>query len=137
MPLASMAPLADPAWTLFSVQKEMREIDRPALEVGWVRWLGPDITDFADTAAIVELADLVVTVDTSIAHLAGAMGKPLWVLLTFAPDWRWFLGRDDSPWYPTARLFRQERPGAWEEVIERVRHELLRTLNATIPAEGS
>ncbi|MHB1590857.1 MAG: glycosyltransferase family 9 protein, partial [Sulfuricella sp.] len=80
--------------------------------------------DFTDTAALIDALDLVVTVDTSIAHLAGAMGKPVWVLLPFAPDWRWLLERDDSPWYPTARLFRQPVPGAWGDVLSRVSAEL-------------
>lgn len=80
--------------------------------------------DFTDTAALIDALDLVVTVDTSIAHLAGAMGKPVWVLLPFAPDWRWLLERSDSPWYPTARLFRQPVPGAWSDVLLRVRTEL-------------
>ena len=82
------------------------------------------IEDFADTAALVEHLDLVVTVDTSVAHLAGALGKPTWVLLPFAPDWRWLTARDDSPWYPTVRLFRQPRPRDWQSVLERVQTEL-------------
>ena len=72
------------------------------------------------------LLDLVVTADTSVAHLAGALGRPVWVLLPFAPDFRWLLNREDSPWYPTARLFRQPRLGDWESVIARVRDELER-----------
>jgi hypothetical protein len=66
----------------------------------------------------------VISVDTSIAHLAGAMGKPVWVLLGYNPDWRWLVDRDDSPWYPSARLFRQPRIGDWENVIKRVEYEL-------------
>ena len=64
--------------------------------------------------------DLVISVDTSVAHLAGALGKPVWILLTYFPDWRWLLGRDDSPWYPTARLFRQNGTGTWDDVIVRL-----------------
>ncbi|NJL42778.1 MAG: glycosyltransferase family 9 protein [Pseudanabaena sp. SU_2_4] len=64
--------------------------------------------------------DLVITVDTAVAHLAGALGKPVWVMLPFAADWRWMLGREDSPWYPTMRLFRQRQNGDWEDAIERV-----------------
>lgn len=78
------------------------------------------ITDFADTAALVENLDLVITVDTAVAHLAGAMGKPAWVLLPFSPDWRWMLNRSDSPWYPTIRLFRQPRAGDWATVMRDV-----------------
>ncbi len=77
--------------------------------------------DFADTAAVIDCLDLVITVDTSVAHLAGAMGKPVWILLPYNSDWRWLLDRDDSPWYPSARLFRQNRSESWDDVISSVR----------------
>jgi len=80
--------------------------------------------DMAETAAVIQALDLVIAVDTSVAHLAGALGKPVWVLLPFSPDWRWMLGREDSPWYPTMRLFRQENAGEWEPVFAKVRAEL-------------
>jgi Tfp pilus assembly protein PilF len=80
----------------------------------------PANADFADTAAAIAALDLVITVDTAVAHLAGALGKPVWILLPALPDWRWLLDRDDSPWYPSARLFRQTRPGQWASVIDQV-----------------
>jgi len=88
----------------------------------------PIRSELAGTAALIAELDLVVTVDTSIAHLAGALAKPTWLLLPFAPDWRWQLDRTDSPWYPTMRLFRQPAPGDWAAVIARVQAELLATL---------
>ena len=78
---------------------------------------GEELEEFSDTAALISNLDLVVSVDTSVAHLAGALGKPVWVLLPFVPDWRWLLDRDDSPWYPTARLFRQESSRTWDSVV--------------------
>ncbi|WP_377806236.1 tetratricopeptide repeat-containing glycosyltransferase family protein (plasmid) [Azospirillum sp. A29] len=86
--------------------------------------LSPDIKHFADTAAIMAGLDLVVCVDTSVAHLAGALGVPVWVLVPFAPDWRWMLDRDDSPWYPTMRLFRQSRPQSWDDAVDRLERAL-------------
>jgi ADP-heptose:LPS heptosyltransferase len=86
--------------------------------------LGEDFEDFADTAGAIANLDLVVSVDTSVAHLAGAMGKPVWVLLPFLPDWRWMMGREDSPWYPTMRLFRQQKRGDWATVFRSVSNEL-------------
>ncbi len=98
-------------------QAGMRQTPFPLLDLG-------DRLDreaaFVDTAAAMMTLDLIVTVDTSIAHLAGALGRPVWVLLPFMPDWRWLLERQDSPWYPTMRLFRQDRPGAWDTVFERI-----------------
>jgi ADP-heptose:LPS heptosyltransferase len=86
--------------------------------------LATELKDFSDTASIVANLDLVISVDSSVAHLAGAMGKPVWIMLNRGCDWRWFLDREDSPWYPTARLFRQTTPGGWQEVVDRIEHEL-------------
>ena len=79
------------------------------------------LPDFAETAALIANLDVVISVDTAVAHLAGALGKPTWIMLpAVAPDWRWMLDREDTPWYPTARLFRQKLPGDWTGVIEQV-----------------
>ncbi|HTI84331.1 MAG TPA: tetratricopeptide repeat-containing glycosyltransferase family protein [Acetobacteraceae bacterium] len=85
-----------------------------------------DLRDFSDSAALISLLDLVITIDTSVAHLAGALGKPVWIMLHHAADWRWLLDRDDSPWYPTARLFRQRQPGDWGGVVS----DVVRALDA-------
>ncbi|CAO3439649.1 tetratricopeptide repeat protein [Azospirillum doebereinerae] len=124
LPLTALAPLGDvPGVRLFSVQKGPGAAQLPQAPMA-VEDLGPDIADFADTAAILANLDLLITVDTSVAHLAGALGRPVWVLLPFSPDWRWVMGRDDSPWYPTMRLFRQEAPGDWTPVLTRLRAAL-------------
>ncbi|MHC4532634.1 MAG: tetratricopeptide repeat protein [Planctomycetota bacterium] len=86
--------------------------------------LGTEFEDFADTAAAIENLDMVISVDTSVLHLAGAMGKPAWALLPFSPDWRWMLDRMDSPWYPTMKLFRQKKWGQWEPVVQDIAEEL-------------
>ncbi len=117
----------DAEW--ISAQKVLRANDRLPERV---RFHGDAIQDFADTAALIELMDLVISVDTSVAHLAAAMGKPVWILLPYSPDWRWLLDRDDSPWYPTARLFRQRSPGDWRGVVDDVIRVLRSEFN--IPA---
>ncbi len=94
---------------------------------------GAELRDLADTAAVVAALDQVITVDTAVAHLAGSMGKPTWLLLPSSPDWRWLLGRTDSPWYPSMRLFRQERPGDWAGVIGTVAAELQRSARIVEP----
>ena len=108
-----------------SLQKELRETDRVAL-TQWqhLRHFGDEIADFSDTAALCTLMDLVIAVDTSVAHLAGALGTPTWLLLPHLPDWRWLLDRSDTPWYPQMRLFRQERVGDWGRVLQNVRTQL-------------
>jgi tetratricopeptide (TPR) repeat protein len=113
--------LRDPAFAFHLVQNELRPDDAKALaEFPALAATGLGITDFADTAALVSLMDIVISVDTSIAHLAGALGRPTWILLAHSGDWRWLLDRDDTPWYPTARLFRQRVPCDWKCVVERV-----------------
>jgi tetratricopeptide (TPR) repeat protein len=130
IPLADFAVLKHPDIDFYSLQKgepaesELAELIRQ-------NWEGPRIVDFAsrladfsDTAALVENLDLVITVDTSTAHLAGALGKPVWLLNRVDTCWRWLLNRTDSPWYPTATLYRQEKAGHWEDVLQRIRMDL-------------
>jgi hypothetical protein len=129
--LRSLAPLLDCAATFVSLQKDLRPVDREVLRqrTDIVDVTG-HLTDFSETAALILCLDLVITVDTSVAHLAGALGKPTWILLPFTPDYRWLLDRDDSPWYPSARLFRQTGSRSYAEVIDRVRSELIEFISA-------
>jgi hypothetical protein len=123
--LAALAPLFDIAATFVSLQPDARPADAAALAArSDVLDLGPALANFADTAALISHLDLVISVDTAVAHLAGALGRPVWILLPFIPDWRWLIDRDDSPWYPTARLFRQTEIREWHGVVERVRDAL-------------
>jgi ADP-heptose:LPS heptosyltransferase len=120
-----LRPLLDCDVTFVSLQTEMRAEDEPALRgLGNLVMAGQFFSDFSETAAVVAALDLVISVDTSVAHLTGALGKPVWILLPFVPDWRWLIDREDSPWYPTAKLFRQAADRRWEPVIDRVRHAL-------------
>src|SRR5471032_3129673 len=120
----ALRSIVTPALEFISLQKELRAVDRLLLANAGIALYAAQQNDFADTAALIAQMDLVICVDTSIAHLAGAMGKPVWLLLPFAPDWRWMLGRDDSPWYPTMRLFRQTRSGDWDDVLDAVARRL-------------
>jgi tetratricopeptide (TPR) repeat protein len=113
-----------PGIAFYSLQKNLSQSDRTLLNQRLVPDLSPHLSDFADTASAISQLDLVISVDTAVAHLAGALGKPVWVLLSFAPDWRWLLQREDNPWYPTARLFRQSQPESWQEVFEDVQAAL-------------
>jgi tetratricopeptide (TPR) repeat protein len=126
MAFEMLAPLiGTPGICFVSLQKEARATDLQALRrCGNVSDIAARIEDFADTAAAISLLDLVITVDTSVAHLAGSLGKPVWILLPVAVDWRWLTDREDSPWYATARLFRQSSPGDWPGVIARMQQEL-------------
>ncbi len=120
VPLAFFESIAEAVGTpLHLVQKDLRPSDAAHLAASGnlIDW-SPDLHDFSDTAALLGELDLLISVDTSVAHLAGALGRPVWLLLPYAPDWRWLLHRNDSPWYPTARLFRQQAPGDWQTVVE-------------------
>ena len=126
MRLTDLSPLGDvPRVALVSLQKGAARAQilkyggrAPLID------LGDEIGDYADTAAIIASLDVVITVDTSVAHLAGAMGEPAWVMLPFAPDWRWLLKGRDSPWYPSLRLFRQPQSGRWDLVVRKIKREL-------------
>jgi tetratricopeptide (TPR) repeat protein len=125
--LRALLPLLDAEATFVSLQKEVRADDAIVLkERGDIFQVGDELRDFCDTAAVISQLDLVISVDTSVAHLAGALGAPVWILVTYVPDWRWLLNRDGSPWYPTARLFRQPYINDWESVIARVHEAVLK-----------
>ena len=126
IPLAKLAPLRHAGLQFYSLQKG-QPAESELLQLRGANWDGPEIEDltgelhdFADTAALIEQLDVVISVDTSTAHLAGALGKPVWILLPYNSDWRWLLDRSDSPWYPTARLFRQDGTRSWDNVVARL-----------------
>ena len=130
---AQIAPLlAMPELRWFSLQKTDDPAKRadPALHARLTDWMD-DVTDFADTAALIDNLDLVISVDTSVAHLAAAMGKRVWLLNRFAGCWRWLRDRDDSPWYPSVRIFTQTRRGDWDEVLTRVAEALREATSAS------
>jgi len=119
IPPVLLAPLSGPdniSWYSLQVDESDKRNDPETTGLPLVDLTG-HIHDFEDTAALITCLDLVITIDSAVAHLAGSLAVPTWILLPFAPDWRWMLGRGDTPWYPTARLFRQAQPGAWNGVI--------------------
>jgi len=139
--LAALVPLAQtPGIAFYSLQKGVdwrqnqlwpgepskreRQGEAPAEPPPWLTDWTEELSDFADTAALIANLDLVIAVDTAVAHLAGALGKPVWLLLSYAVDWRWMSSRSDSPWYPTLRLFRQTRWRDWDDVIQRVANDV-------------
>ena len=133
MSLQALSRILDVEAVFVSLQKDVREDDKAELGRSKIIDWTAELTDFADTAALVKCLDLVISVDTSVAHLAGALGCPTWVLLPWTPDYRWLLHRDDSPWYPSVRLFRQDGMRDYAPVIDRVRAELLKLIAARSP----
>lgn len=120
IPLADFTNLLSSDFEFICLQKEMTDVERRMMTCPDILLAGEYLRDFSDTAALCEALDLIITVDTSVAHLAGSMGKPVWILLPFNPDWRWMLERTDTPWYPSARLYRSDRHLGWTDVIEKV-----------------
>jgi tetratricopeptide (TPR) repeat protein len=140
IPLDKFYKITNDHAEFFSLQTELREEDIPTLQKiqetnPHFHHLGKSLQDFTDTAAIIASLDLIISVDTGVAHLAAALGKPCWIFIAAAPDWRWLLDREDSPWYPTIRLFRQNKLKEWDEVIERVKHAFLEFSLQTINKE--
>jgi tetratricopeptide (TPR) repeat protein len=139
VPLAQLAPLRHADIEFYSLQKG-EPAESELAELLARHWEGPalidhtsELHDFADTAALMQQLDLVISVDTSTAHLAGALGKPVWILNRFDTCWRWLLDRSDSPWYPTAKLYRQERPCEWDGVVQRVGSDLEALVESWVP----
>jgi hypothetical protein len=133
--LQQLAPLLNHEFDWVSLQKDLPPEDEKALrQLPAVRHFGAQQKDLLDAAALCSLCDLVITVDTSIAHLAGAMGRPTWILLQRHADWRWLRHRTDSPWYPTAKLFRQDTAGDWRGVISKIAEQLTQLKNGNVPS---
>jgi len=130
IPFEQILPLLDLPVEWHSLQKEYWERDKSLFDqCKSIHQHQEDLNDFSDTAALIECMDMVISIDTSVAHLAGAMGKALWLLVRWESDYRWMLGREDTPWYPTARLFRQPSLGDWQSVVRSV-HESLSDINS-------
>jgi hypothetical protein len=119
MQLTNLAPLAHISGARFISLQKGNVASSPPMGMELIDWT-TELKDFADTAALIANLDLIITVDTAVAHLAGTMGKPVWTMLPFVPDWRWLLEREESPWYPSMRLFRQKSLGDWESVVTRI-----------------
>ncbi|HQU42168.1 MAG TPA: glycosyltransferase family 9 protein, partial [Pirellulales bacterium] len=132
IPLSYFAPLAAQSGVrLYSLQKNFGQEQLGEVSFGGrIIDLAPRLESFVDTAAVMENLDLVICCDTSVAHLAGALARPVWVAVATVPDWRWLLDRDDTPWYPTMRLFRQHRRGDWHDVFARITSALAELIGA-------
>ena len=139
-PSRSLAlPMLEPLWSLAGVRWFSLQVDERAADVAdfpTITDLSPFLVDFAETAAAMWHLDLVITVETATAHLAGALGRPVWVPLSFVPAWRWLLDREDSPWYPTMRLFRQTSPGDWTGVVDAIAAALVQKVEEIATTAG-
>ena len=123
--LADLINYLPPNFEYVSLQKEVRDSDKDVLANTDIKNYSQQLIDFTDTAALCDLMDMVISVDTSVAHLAAALGKPTWIILPYKPDWRWMLDREDSPWYESVKLYRQGEDRQWEPVLERVATDLI------------
>jgi hypothetical protein len=132
IPLRLFTDVLDVDAIFVSLQLDPRPDDKAILEQTDVVDLTQHLTDFIETAALISCLDIVISVDTSVAHLSGALGRPTWILLPYTPDYRWLLDRDESPWYPTVRLFRQSKTRDYGEVLDRVRSELKTLISGTL-----
>jgi len=131
IPLTEFAQLLSDDFEFVCLQKDVKPADQETMAAHpEIRRFGAELNDFSDTAALCELLDLVISVDTSVAHLAGALGRPVWILLPFNPDWRWMLEREDTPWYASARLYRGDRLAGWSDIVTKVRVDLKQVLKA-------
>lgn len=125
MSLSDLSPLLD-CGNFFLIQKELNGIDINELNTNKnIKFLGDQINDFVDTASIIINMDLIISVDTSLIHLAGSLNKNSYLLLPWCPEWRWLLDRTDSPWYPSIKIFRQQSLGSWDSVIQDIKNNLL------------
>ena len=137
VPIAELLPLLRlEGVSFYSLQVGPPSRDIQRLPSGSIIDTAGLIKDFADTAGLINQLDGVLTVDTSVAHLAGALGRPVWTLLQYAPDWRWLRHRSESPWYPSMRLFRQSAPGEWKSVVAKVATDLQRVLQSPSPSQA-
>jgi hypothetical protein len=122
--LANFMSLMPNDFEFISLQINIKDRDLDVVQLNQIKHFGGDIADFTDTATLCDLVDVVISVDTSVAHLSASMQKPTWVLLPFSPDWRWLLDREDSPWYPSVKLYRQNSLGDWKTVLKRISTDL-------------
>lgn len=122
--LANFMSLMPNDFEFISLQKNIKDRDLDVVQLNQIKHFGGDLADFTDTATLCDLVDVVISVDTSVAHLSASMQKPTWVLLPFSPDWRWLLDREDSPWYPSVKLYRQNSLGDWKTVLKRISTDL-------------
>ena len=135
MPLATfLSALPKNGVDYICLQKEIKDSDRETLEASpHISFTGNRLNDFSDTAALIDSVDLVISTCTSVPHLSCALGKPTWLVLAHVPDWRWLLDRKDSPWYPTVKLYRQDKAGQWGTVLGRIKQDLTDYLNMPDP----
>jgi tetratricopeptide (TPR) repeat protein len=136
LPLSELIRILPPGYEYIVLQKELSAADRELIQQLPGSVFAEQLADFSETAALCACMDLVISIDTAVAHLSGALGRPTWVLLPFNPDWRWLLARDDSPWYPTVRLYRQAKMNDWSLPLEKIGANLMNTFpNLQIPQD--